>query len=445
MIKTNKKNNFILFICICTILFAVAVKISPEFLYKKGISYVNAKDYVKAYFYIGKAHRINPKNKDYRYYYALTLSNLNPTEKVQKEIFNLIGFDDSASQLAERCIYEWKSNITDNIGDNYIEQTPYSQGILRWDTKTFPLKVAIVDENDVSIPPYYKTEILRAFAQWQGSTKFLKFAITNNPKAAQILVKIEPAPTDLCSGNICKYVVGYTEPTVKGSKLELMTITLYNRDPRGNYFSDKELYNTVLHEIGHAIGIMGHSYSSGDLMYMATDTNNYYEPYRSSFQYLSSKDINTVKLLYKLIPSITNTPLNELDTKGLIYAPIIIGNSKEISSRKLLEAENYIRKAPELSGGYIDLAIAYAELNKNKEALNAMEKALSFAKSDSEKYIALYNLAALNLNLGYFDNSLSFANDAKNINNSEEINELIVNINNALKSDSKKSKKKKVL
>ena len=87
-----------------------------------------------------------------------------------------------------------------------------------------------------------------------------------------------------------------------------MTIILYSKDPFGNFFSDKELYNTILHEIGHALGIMGHSYSSEDLMYMATDNDsNFYAPYRSSFQYLSSKDINTIKLLYKMFPDISNT------------------------------------------------------------------------------------------------------------------------------------------
>ena len=48
-----------------------------------------------------------------------------------------------------------------------------------------------------------------------------------------------------------------------------MTITIYDKDANGSYFSDRQLYNTVLHEIGHALGIMGHSYSTDDLMYMA--------------------------------------------------------------------------------------------------------------------------------------------------------------------------------
>ena len=135
----------------------------------------------------------------------------------------------------------------------------------------------------------------------------MKFSSTNNANDADILVKFENLPNDVCDGNGCKYVVGFTTPSIKNNILKKMIITLYTKDPNGNYFSDKELYNTILHEAGHALGIMGHSYSSDDLMYMATEGSNFYTPYRSSFQYLSSQDINTIKLLYKLVPAITNS------------------------------------------------------------------------------------------------------------------------------------------
>ena len=328
-------------------------------------------------------------------------------------------------------ISKWQNNIKANIGDNYIEQVPLDNRIIRWDEKTFPLKVAITDKSNIELPPYYRVEILEAFAQWQSSTNFLKFSEVSNPKDANIVVEILPLPNNVCEGKVCRYVVGYTTPKINGSKLKKMTITLYDKDPYGNYFSDKELYNTILHEIGHALGIMGHSYSSEDLMYMTNQSSNFYVPYKSSFQYLSSKDINTINLLYKLIPDITNTSLKQFDTKRLIYAPIILGNSKNISSRKLQEAKNYIKNAPDISGGYIDLGIAYAELDKPKQAINAMNKALELAKSDNDKYMAKYNLAALYMNNGKLDQALKYAQEAQNIYNSDEIKELITNISHA--------------
>ena len=218
-----------------------------------------------------------------------------------------------------------------------------------------------------------------------------------------------------------------------------MKIVLYTTDPNGNFFSDKEMYNTILHEIGHALGIMGHSYSTEDLMYMSTDsaTNSYYAPYRSSFQYLSAQDISTIKLLYKMLPTITNVPQKDIKTNGLIYSPIILGTSNQISLRKLKEAQNYIKNAPDIAGGYIDLGIAYAELKKYSEAVKALNKAEELAKSDGDKYIIYYNLAVINMNHNKLDLASKYATDAQNITNNDDTKELLSNIEHAKQSKNK--------
>ena len=431
--KINSGRFITILICTFAIAFGLFFKLLPVFFFWQGQNYLEKQDYVKAFKSLQIAYKFNPKNKNYKYYYVKALQNLTPTVKVQKYLFEITESkeNDSAIQLAEMEISKWQNNIKANIGDNYIEQVPLDNRIIRWDEKTFPLKVAITDKSNIELPPYYRVEILEAFAQWQSSTNFLEFSEVSNPKDANIVVEILPLPNNVCEGKVCRYVVGYTTPKINGSKLKKMTITLYDKDPYGNYFSDKELYNTILHEIGHALGIMGHSYSSEDLMYMTNQSSNFYVPYKSSFQYLSSKDINTINLLYKLIPDITNTSLKQFDTKRLIYAPIILGNSKNISSRKLQEAKNYIKNAPDISGGYIDLGIAYAELDKPKQAINAMNKALELAKSDNDKYMAKYNLAALYMNNGKLDQALKYAQEAQNIYNSDEIKELITNISHA--------------
>lgn len=415
-------------ICAIAILFAIAVKSAPVFYFNTGKTALKKQDYVKAHKNLKKAYNFNKNNKDYRYYYVQTLLNLSPTITVQKEVFEIASGtqNDSAQDLAENKVSEWRNNVMRTIGDNYIEQAPMDKGIVRWDSEKFPLSIVIYDNSKIDIPPYYKEEIQKAFAQWQSSTQFIQFK--NVDKNADITVSIQPLPSDVCSENTCRYVVGYTVPDIKGKTLHKMTIVLYAKDPYGNFFSDKELYNTILHEIGHALGIMGHSYSSEDLMYMASQ-NSFYSPYRSSFQYLSSKDINTMKLLYKLVPDITNS--NDINTKGLIYSPIILGTAKDISMRKLKEAQNYIKQAPDIPGGYIDLATAYSELGKNKDAINTLNKALELSKTNNDKYLSLYNLAVIYTNTENFDKALEYANMAKAISDTEEIKDLISNINHA--------------
>lgn len=435
MSQTNSNDRqFTIFICTIAIIFGIVFKLMPSYFYWQGQKEYKKQEYSNAHKYLKNAYNFSKHNKDYRYYYVKTLTHLKPTLTVQKEIFELASSSqkDSAQQIAERTVTNWKNKIISYIGDNYIEQAPLDKGIMRWDSAKFPLKVAIINSVKSNIPAYYNTEILKAFGQWQASTNFITFATTNSEKDANIIVKITPTPSNLCSEKNCKYVVGYTTPDYKDSKLNSMTIVLYSNDPNGNFFSDKELYNTILHEIGHALGIMGHSYSSEDLMYMATENdNNYYAPYRSSFQYLSSKDINTIKLLYKMFPNITNTPLENLETKGQIYAPIILGTSSQISSRKLKEAQNYVKNAPDIAGGYIDMGIAYAELNRYKDAIKSLEKGYTLTKSDNEKYIILYNLAAIYMNIQKYDTALEYAQQAKQLYDNEEIKELIMNIKHA--------------
>lgn len=44
------------------------------------------------------------------------------------------------------------------------------------------------------------------------------------------------------------------------------------------------------------------------------------------------------------------------------------------------------------------MGIAYAELNKYKDAIKALEKGYELATSDNEKYLILYNMSAIYMN-----------------------------------------------
>lgn len=349
------------------------------------------------------------------------------------------GHQDSASRLAETQVDTWQMKIFSTYGSNYIEQVPLDTNILRWNLKTQPLKVSIDFPAGDTLPAYYRTEITKAFYQWQSSTGFIKFNFINNPSDADIVVKFLALPKSNCTERGCKYVVAYTDPTIRRNILKKMTITLYDKDAYGNYFSDKELYNTILHEIGHSLGIMGHSYSTDDLMYMSSreTQDKIFTRFRSSFQYISAKDLNTIRLLYNLEPDITNTPLNEINSEGLIYPPIVLGSSEEIGSQKLKEAENYIKNAPDLPGGYIDLAVAYAQLGKLRKATENLGTALQLAKTEQDKYVIYYNYAVVYLNNNNPESALKYAQTAQQINNNDEILDLISNIQHAISTKKK--------
>ena len=414
-------------ILLCLIVFFCAYVISsnliPKFYYSKAQFALKNKDYQTASNYLYKALLLRPNNLDYRYYYVKSLTKLKPTYKIQKIIYKFSNGEDSAASIAQDKINDWKRNINLNIGNNYIDQVPMDSAIIRWNKNSFPLRVYIDEQNFLSVPEYYKDAILKAFNQWDKSIDFIGFKYISNRSDAQIEILLKELPDNICDKNgLCKYVVGYTEPDVRGNTLNKMTITLYDKTPNGDYFSDKEVYNTVLHEIGHALGIMGHSYSTDDLMYMqAQNSTNIFIQYKEDFHYISGNDINTMKLLYMLKPDITDNS----EPEKLIYPPIILGSKEDIAKKKFKEAISYIKSSPDISVGYINLAGAYTDLKQYKKALTALEKALDKSNTDNERFVIYYNFAYIYRDLKQYKAALDYANLAKNIQSSQDILELI--------------------
>lgn len=421
-----KNKGFIIPIILAFAVYILLVLIIPGLFFARGKSLYDQKEYKTAASYLKKALIIKPNNLDYRYYYVSTLSNLKPVYSIQKEMYAFAeeDKDDGASILAREKINEWKININQNIGNNYIEQAPSDSKIIRWSKSSFPLKVYIDDSNQNNLPDYYKSSVLRALNQWEKSVDFISFVNANKKSDAQIIISFEKMPDNICSDSVCKYVVGYTNPKISGSRLKNMNIILYDKNPKDEYFSDKEIYNTILHELGHALGIMGHSYSTDDLMYQqAQEYSKVFSKYRSDFHYLSGNDVNTIQLLYMLEPTITDKHLTSKEK--LIYTPIILGSTEEIARKKVKEALSYIKSSPELSVGYINLAGAYADLKEYQKAIDALQNALDLANTNNEKFVIYFNFAYVYMNMEKYETALQYALFAEKIQSSQDILELI--------------------
>ena len=422
----------IVLIVLTAIVFFSIHNLIPSFYLNLGKEAYIHKDYKKAYNLLGKAILLNSTDRDVRYYFVQTLIELPPTLEIQKSLYEVsqVNLPDSADLIADRQISKWRNQISLNVGENYIEQAPFNNEILRWDIKKFPLNVKIENDSQSNIPTYYENKIKEAFLQWQSTTGFVK--IKFDDIEPDILVKIVSSKDNgKCREAGCKYVVAYTSPTLNGDVLKQMTITFYDFNNLGQPFSEREIYNTALHEIGHSLGIMGHSYNKDDLMYMQNNLSKDYDSFRSDFQLISPVDLNTLRLLYKLIPNITNTKLKDFDTSHQFFAPIVMGTDEQINSRKMLEAQNYIKAAPNLPNGYIDLGAVYAEQKEYNSAIESLNKALELSSNDSEKFVVYYNMAVIYMNIRDWDNSLKYANIAKQLQpqSSAEIDGLIAGIN----------------
>lgn len=240
-------------------------------------------------------------------------------------------------------------NSTNNSNGNYLHNAIDSSGqIHHWTKKV----IAVWVENSS-----YQTTIYQAFAKYNRTfPELFKFMITQDKKRADITVsmvgRLERSNSD------GYYKQGSTDLNYN-QKGEINTahISLLPIDNNGNYISKSQLYTVVLHEIGHAIGITGHSQDRHDVMY----------GFRSSSEF-SAKDKETIRLMYsKNKEEVSNAKTGFADSK-------------------LQEALSYAEKIPNKTTSWIQLGQVYYDQGQLNEALEAYKKALTIDATDPEVY-----------------------------------------------------------
>ena len=417
--------KFLFFILIILLIIALVYKspLSAMYNYNKGKELYTGNNYEQSLPYFERALFAAPGDSLMRYSYVLALSKAKPVYSVQKKLYNIAISQpqDEAAETARTRAIVLKHKLLSGLKNNYINNAVYGNDILRWDIRSFPL--GIYFENPDIVPVYYVNNIKNAFNEWAGRTNFIKFKQADNLQDANIVISFKDIPPDACSGSVCSYAVAYTEPEVSGRKLlKRMHLNFYKTNPHNDRFSESEIYNTALHEIGHTLGIMGHSNISTDIMYAEKENSFSYMPSLAA-QRLSSRDINTLVLLYRIEPTITNTP--NLASETFYYAPLIIGEDEERITQKINEYTNYISKYPKISSGYINLASAYADAGEFDRALSILNKGEVYVKSNDEKFLIEYNRAVVYFNQQKYNQALEAAYAAKAIKEDNAVNELI--------------------
>lgn len=431
MKKSKVKKRFIF---LAVVIFGVLfLKFIPEISFGIGKELYEAKRYLNSISYLKIAALLNPKNMEYKYYLALSLSESPMIYEVQRELFALSKDKNAgtAQVLADNKIKNFKYHILKIAGDNYIQQTPYDNKVLRWNASSFPLKVYIDAGNNT--PSYYPAETKSAFNAWAGATGgFLKFQFTDNEQSADITFKFIEKGVQNCGEKGCKYVIAHAQPKFSTGQLKRFEIEFISKDNLGQFMAPNHIFLIGMHEIGHALGIMGHSFYPDNLMYPTSVEQDAsladFRPRGISYQ-----DVNTLKLLYSLAPDITNTTMSKDEIAQYIYAPAILGDKEEIGNRKIQQAKNYIQSAPNLPNGYIDLAEAYFGIKKYDEAINALNNALRVSSTDDERYMAYFNMAIVNLGAKNYAAAKEALDKAKSIKSSQETERLEDEINKAVR------------
>lgn len=154
---------------------------------------------------------------------------------------------------------------------------------VRWENYS---NIKIYIENEPNLDYLYE----QAFDTWGNAIPYFGFTYVNNKEEADIICSFVDEFFDTKAGvtkyaNNLKIINGkryFNRPVY----IEVSKATIQKRQ-----FTNDEILSTMIHEVGHALGITGHSKNINDVMYFSTDS------YQNSS--ISQRDINTIDEIYK--------------------------------------------------------------------------------------------------------------------------------------------------
>ena len=377
---------------------------------KRGMSYAKKMNYAKAQEFYEKSYNLGNKDTDFRKAYINSLVNSPLTIDAQEKLVKIAEDEikDSASESAVYFLRNLKKEIHNKYPDNYVKQASYNQKIMHWGK----MPITYTFKNKRNVPEDLIIAVDNAFDTWErASSVRVRFDKVPTDNANIVVSFISKPVKDVQYGN--KYVIASTTPVFNQKKLEKMDVCLGIYDLDGKVFTPNKMYNIALHEIFHALGFMGHSLDTNSIMYMA-----YNKDFKSDERIiLSDADKSTLELFYKIKPDITNA--EELKYEYIPY--LVFGDNTEINSAKINEAKKYIKNAPTIPAGYIDIAQTLLNQKKYRLANNYLEKALILANNDETRYMVFYNLAITNYYDGNYDLAQVYLRKAKEIQDEDEL------------------------
>ena len=177
--------------------------------------------------------------------------------------------------------------------DNYLFlSTP--NGRRRWAPYMMPIKVYIYPgQNYKGFLPSYEATLIGSFMAWQNASRgLMRFIPVSDASQSNIECRWTDSLKDVslaAEAGDAQIIADRRTNTINHVIITLLTC---RPDIPSERLSLNLMQQVCLHEIGHALGLEGHSDSAQDIMYCATDPNVEHVG-------LSQRDLNTLFLLYQ--------------------------------------------------------------------------------------------------------------------------------------------------
>jgi len=384
-----------------------------------GMTAYRHRQYPVAVPYFQSALRYDPTNANIYYYLAdtyLKLRRFNEAQLAYQRVIALSPYS-QAAKLAETALGQFttlsssathpitasgssaQGNPDDKLAlpfgdDNYLADMTEKGRYLRWSVLKLPIKLYIEDRPSgiSNFQPQFVASVRRAFDVWaKALDNQISCKVVDQSTDADIKVtwvnRLNSRGQKTEEG--VAYQAGITTPVYEGLLLQQMTIELATLDLSGKPQSPGIMNSVAIHEMGHALGLIGHSKNPDDVMSAATQ-----EPHTA----LSTRDVNTIRALYSRVVDMTNRPLDAEPTDE---------QQTEISQRMQTEIEQLEQKVQRsgdnldwlnLGNLYFDKAEFLRQEDKGDEAKALYDKALNGVSQALKKeptYGPAYSMRAL--------------------------------------------------
>ena len=158
---------------------------------------------------------------------------------------------------------------------DYLDDLAMDGRFLRWPREKLPLRIFI--ESGTSVQGYtdsFRRAFDEALAAWQKGCGYrLSFAPANSAADADMVVnwssdyagvKGESTGAEAGIANLDIEELPSGERLITGVKITLLTV-----EHEGTPVTEEGMKKTCLHEIGHALGLRGHSSNNRDVMFFS--------------------------------------------------------------------------------------------------------------------------------------------------------------------------------